>query len=61
MNISDLYTSIGHIIIGQLHYMWGKNVEQSIVLGILTLTIPLHPSIIYEGVSKSLCTNGITF
>ena len=35
------YTSVGHIIIGKLHYLWGKKVEQStIVLGILTLTIP---------------------
>ena len=42
------YTSIGHIIIGQLHYLWGKKMKQSIiVLGILTLTIPLNPSIIY--------------
>ena len=35
----------GHIIIGQLHYLSVKKVEQSIiVLGILTLTIPLHQS-----------------
>ena len=28
---------------GQLHYLWGKKVEQSIiVLGTLTLTIPSH-------------------
>ena len=46
-------TSIGHIIIGQLHYLWGKKVEQSIiVLGILTLTIPLNPSIIYGSFLK---------
>ena len=45
------YPSIGHIIIGKLHYLWGKKVEQSIiVLGILTLTIPL--SIIYGSFLK---------
>ena len=38
-------------IFGQ--YLWGKNVEQSIiVLGILTLTIPLPPSIIYGSFLK---------
>ena len=30
--LTELYTSIGHIIIGQLHYLWGKKVEQSIIV-----------------------------
>ena len=37
------YTSIGHIIIGQLHYLWGKIVEQSIIVGHLNTYNSITP------------------